>query len=71
MLSGVATGSGVFIESTVTGDGSLGIKDKESSGTTNVESADRISGFAVLFELIVALLLAQRFQAFPRAGFYV
>ena len=47
MLSGVATGSGVFIESMVMGDGSLGKKDKESSGTTNVESVDRISNFAV------------------------
>ena len=45
MLSGVATGSGVFIESMVMGDGSLGNKDKESSGITSVESADRISNF--------------------------
>ena len=49
MLSGVAAGSSVFIESMVIGDGSLGKKDKESSGTTNVESADRTSTFAVSF----------------------
>ena len=47
MLSGVAAGSGGFIESMVIGDGSLGKKDKESSGTANVESADRLSNFAV------------------------
>ena len=46
MLSGVAAGSGSFIESMVMGDGSLGKKDNESLGTTNVESADRISNFA-------------------------
>ena len=47
MLSGVTADSGVFIESMVIGDGSLGKRDKESSGTTNVESADRISNFSV------------------------
>ena len=46
MLSGVATGSGVFIEFMVMGAGSLGKKDKESSGITNAESAAKISNFA-------------------------
>ena len=46
MLSGGDTGSGVFTESMAMGDGFLGKKDKEASGTTNVESTDRLSNFA-------------------------